>query len=90
MDVVVSLISSIGFPIVACLYMAKYVKEQTAEYRQDVKDLRKEHKDEIGKVTDALNNNTKAVEKLCLKLEGGVYSGNDNSLQNDTRQKGGK
>jgi hypothetical protein len=85
METFISIISSLGFPIAACLYMAKYVREQTAIYRQDIKDLRKEHKDEIGKVTEALNNNTKAVEKLCLKLEGGVYSGDDNAIQNDTR-----
>lgn len=83
METFISIISSLGFPIAACLYMAKYVREQTAIYRQDIKDLRKEHKDEIGKVTEALNNNTKAVEKLCLKLEGGVYSGDNNAIQND-------
>ena len=85
METFISIISSLGFPIAACLYMAKYVREQTAIYRQDIKDLRKEHKDEIGKVTEALNNNTKAVEKLCLKLEGGVYSGDNNVIQNDAR-----
>lgn len=71
METFISIISSLGFPIAACLYMAKYVMEQTASYRQDIKDLRKEHKDEIAKVSEALNNNTIALNKLCEKLERG-------------------
>ena len=72
---VVQLISSVGFPIVACLGMGWYVKYQTDNYRNEVQDMRKEHKDEIAKITQALNNNTQAVTKLCDKLDGGVKNG---------------
>lgn len=72
---VVQLISSVGFPIVACLGMGWYVKYQTDSYKEEVKDMRKEHKDEIAKITQALNNNTQAVTKLCDKLDGGVKNG---------------
>lgn len=72
---VVQLISSVGFPIVACLGMGWYVKYQTDSYKEEVKDMRKEHKDEIAKITQALNNNTQAVTKLCDKLDGGVKDG---------------
>lgn len=68
---IIQLISSVGFPIVACLGMGWYVKYQTDSYRDEVKEMRKEHKDEIKKITDALNNNTMALSKLCDKLEGG-------------------
>lgn len=66
---VIQLISSVGFPIVACLGMGWYVKYQTDSYRSEVQDMRKEHKEEIGKITDALNNNTLALTKLCNKLD---------------------
>lgn len=72
---VVQLISSVGFPIVACLGMGWYVKYQTDSYKEEVKDMRKEHKDEIAKITQALNNNTQAVTKLCDKLDGGAKDG---------------
>ena len=65
----VQLISSVGFPIVACLGMGWYVKYQTDNYRQEVKDMQKEHKEEIQKMSDALNNNTSALQKLCDKLD---------------------
>lgn len=65
----VQLISSVGFPIVACLGMGWYVKYQTDSYREEVKDMQKEHKEEIQKMSDALNNNTDALRKLCDKLD---------------------
>ena len=68
---VIQLISSVGFPIVACLGMGWYVKYQTDSYREEVKDIQKEHKEEIQKMSDALNNNTAALQRLCDKLDGG-------------------
>ncbi|MBO5919005.1 MAG: hypothetical protein J6Q34_00735 [Bacteroidales bacterium] len=68
---VIQLISSVGFPIVACLGMGWYVKYQTDSYREEVKDMQKEHKEEIQKMSDALNNNTAALQRLCDKLDGG-------------------
>ena len=55
---VVQVISCLGFPIAACIGLAFYVKYIVDSYREEVKDLRKEHQEEIGKITDALNNNT--------------------------------
>lgn len=67
----VQLITSVGFPIVACIAMGWYVKYQTDNYRSEVKDMQKEHKEEINNVTEALNNNTLALQKLCDKLDEG-------------------
>lgn len=63
------LIGSLGFPIVSCVAMAYYVKYQTDTYRSEVKDMQHEHKEEIGKITDALNKNTEAITRLCEKLD---------------------
>ena len=63
------IIGSLGFPIVACIGMGYYVKYQTDTYREEVKDMQKEHKEEITKITEALNNNTNALTKLCEKLD---------------------
>ena len=65
----IQLVSSLGFPIVACIAMGWYVKYQTDNYRNEVKDMQTQHKEEITKVTEALNNNTLALQKLCDKLE---------------------
>lgn len=69
MDTVLQMITSVGFPIVACIFMGWYVKYQTDNYRNEVRDMQKEHKDEISKLSEVLQNNTLAIQKLCDKLE---------------------
>ena len=69
MNDIMTMITTVGFPILACIFMGWYVKHQTDQYRDDVKDIQQQHKDEITKVTEALNNNTLALQKLCDKLE---------------------
>ena len=64
-----SLITSVGFPIVACLGLGFYVKYQTDKYDASLKDLQAQHKEEITKVTEALNNNTLALQKLIDKID---------------------
>lgn len=66
---IASLVSSIGFPIVACLALGFYVKYQTDKYDTSVKELQKEHKEEVTKMTEALNNNTLALQKLVDKID---------------------
>lgn len=75
MDVtmLVSLIGSVGFPIVACGAMAWYVKYQMDINNQQIKALTEEHKAEMLEVTSALNNNTLALQRLCDKLGGEQY-----------------
>lgn len=66
---VVQLISSLGFPIVACIALAWYVKYSTDQNNKEVAEMRKEHRDEINKVTEALNNNTLALQQLVDHLD---------------------
>lgn len=70
----IQLVSSLGFPIFACVYMAVYVKEQTKANREDVKELNAQHSKEMNafkdEIKEALNNNTIALTKLCDKLDG--------------------
>lgn len=61
MDVnaVTTAISTLGFPIVMCGAMFWYMLKE--------KDT---HKEEMNSVTEALNNNTLILQKLCDKLGG--------------------
>lgn len=67
----VQAISTIGFPIVCCVAMAWYVKYTTDKNREEVNKLNEQHKQEMSEVTEAINNNTIALTKLCdiLKAE---------------------
>lgn len=71
METWIQVITAVGFPIFACLAMGYFIKNQIDSYRSDIKELQNDHKQEIGKVTEALNNNTIALQKLVDKIEGG-------------------
>lgn len=71
---IASAIGSIGFPTVMCLLFWKKMEKQDEQ-----------HESEMNKVMDALNNNTKAMTELSLRLEysGALANKNSNSSQGD-------
>lgn len=72
---VATLIGSFGFPVVACIGMAIYVKHVTDVSREDMKELNKTHNTEMlafkDEITKALENNTIALNNLCKEIERG-------------------
>lgn len=66
---IMQIIGSYGFPILACIGMAWYVKYTTDKNREDIKADRENHKEEMIKITEALNNNTIAVRELKTLIE---------------------
>lgn len=60
MQAIISLIGSLGFPIAACIAMFSMLEKE-----------REEHKVEMAKITEAINNNTVALEALKGKLGNG-------------------
>lgn len=68
---IIQAITTVGFPIVMCGAMAYYVKDNTDKHREEIERLNTQHKSEMKDVTDAINNNTMALTKLCDKLDMG-------------------
>ena len=66
---IVQIISAVGFPIVAAVGCAYFVKWQYEQNNKQVEAMRSEHKEEMSKMTEALNNNTLALQKLIDKLD---------------------
>ena len=56
---VLQAISTVGFPIVVCLLCFWYIKQSSDT-----------HKQEIDKLSEAVQNNTLVIQKLTDKLEG--------------------
>lgn len=69
MNDIMSAISAIGFPIVAAVACGMFIKWQYTENQKQISEMRQEHKEEVSKMTEALNNNTLALQKLIDKLE---------------------
>lgn len=66
---ILTLIGQYAFPIVACIAMAWYVKDQGDKNREQLKDLRNEHTAEMKEVTNAVNNNTLVIQRLVDYME---------------------
>lgn len=52
-----ALLGNYAFPVVACIFLAYYVKE-----------IQKQHSDEVSKLRDVLERNTIVLEKLVTKI----------------------
>lgn len=51
-------VSSVGFPVAACFLCFWYIKDSSEK-----------HKQEIDKLSEALQNNTLVIQKLCDRME---------------------
>ena len=60
-NTIVTLVGSLGFPICACIGLGWFV---TSELRS----MRSDHKEEMAKMTEAVNNNTIVIQKLVDKM----------------------
>lgn len=68
-------VGTLGFPIVMCVVLCYYIKLMTDKFQQQIEKIseqrleeQKEHKEEIIKVTEIINNNTLAIQELSDRL----------------------
>lgn len=69
MNDVVQIISTLGFPIAACIGMGWFVKYQTDLNNKNMSDMRAEQATQNRTMQTAINNNTKALQELIDKLD---------------------
>lgn len=65
---IAQLIGTLGFPIAACIYLFYSMQKEREQNAAQREADRLEHKQEMEKVTDALNNNTLVIQKLVDTL----------------------
>ena len=65
-QVIINAISTVGFPIVMCVILLYMLNRQNEE-----------HKDEMAKITESLNNNTLAIQHLTDSLTKEGNNGKD-------------
>ena len=68
MNTVITAIGSLGFPIVACCAMAYFFAKVNDNYRNDIKEINRGHKEEMAAMTEAINNNTMVIQKLIERM----------------------
>lgn len=67
-------ISSVGFPIVACMGLGYYTYKTTKDNREDInrmhekyEEIQKQYSSDIARVSEALDNNTEVIRELLYK-----------------------
>ena len=68
-DFWIQLISNNLFPIAACISLALFFNKVNDNYRSDIKELTASHKDEMHNMTEALNNNTAAINEIKILIK---------------------
>ena len=71
MQTILQAITTVGFPIVCCAAMMWYVKYSTDRNRDDLTALNEMHRAEMMEMTEAVNNNTVVLNRLCELLKDG-------------------
>lgn len=59
-----TLIGQYVFPIVACIAMGWYVKDQSDKWRNQLNEVMKQHREEVKEITSAITNNTLVIQRL--------------------------
>lgn len=62
------IITTIGFPIAAAVYMAYLNNQQSQRFEQSLDKQNERHEIEVSALTDAINNNTKVITILTERL----------------------
>lgn len=67
-NTIVSIITSVGFPIFSCLALGWFVYYQTNQNAKQLDQIRQEHKEEVKSLAECIQNNTLALQKLIDKI----------------------
>lgn len=68
-NVIITMIGSLGFPIVACIFIAIFFSRTQDNYRADIKEMQTQHKAETDKMTEAINNNNLLLQRILDRLD---------------------
>lgn len=68
-NVIITMVGSLGFPIVACIFVALFFSKTQDNYRNDIKEMQASHKIETDKMTEAINNNNLLLQRLLDRFD---------------------
>ena len=63
-------VSTVGFPIVCCGALGWAFYKMNVQHTAQINELTESHRTEMNELKQALENNTLAVQKLCLMISG--------------------
>jgi len=67
-NLVMQAVSTVGFPIVCCGALGLAFYKMNIQHTAQIKELTENHRAEMNELKQALENNTLAVQKLCVMI----------------------
>lgn len=78
LETISTFISVYGFPIVMCLILCWYIAKEHETHSNETEELHSKHLEEMQGITQALNNNTMALQRLLDYIaKGDLNNGNN-------------
>lgn len=69
MNDIVTLITQTGFPIVACIFIARYFAKTIDNFRSDIRERDMQYREDLNGMKEALNGNTLVLTRVLDKLD---------------------
>lgn len=82
MSDILTAVQTVGFPIVCCVGLGYYVKYMTDKNKDEIARISELHREEMESLSQALNNNTIALTRLCEKMDSGEVIVNEENSSN--------
>ena len=64
MNDIVTLITQTGFPIVACIFIARYFAKTIDNFRSDIRERDLQYREDLNGMKEALNGNTLVLTRV--------------------------
>lgn len=68
LNLIMQAVGTVGFPIVCCGALGLAFYKMNIQHAAQIKELTESHRSEMNELKKALENNTLAVQKLCVML----------------------
>ena len=66
---IITAISSVGFPIVACIMVYRAMLDNNKDFNSQVRDMMKLHSEEIKSLQKSLDDNTAVIARLIDRID---------------------
>ena len=66
---IITAISSVGFPIIACVMVYKAMLDNNKDFNKQVHDLMSVHQEEIKALQKSLDDNTSVISRLIDRID---------------------
>lgn len=65
----VTIVNGVGFPIVVCVFLVRYIHKENKRRMEEKEEYENKQNDLYLKLSQSVDNNTEALNKLIMRME---------------------